>query len=55
MVHVFTKLNLKQVLNRFRKSGMKATKSEMMQMHDKVVFHPIKGEQSTKKQRKTEH
>ena len=30
---------------------MKDTKSEMQQMHDKVVFHPITGEQLTKKQK----
>ena len=30
---------------------MKAAKSEMQQMHDKVVFHPIKGEQLTRKQK----
>ena len=49
MVHIFTQLNLKQVLKRFGKTGMKATKSEMQQMHNKVVFHPIKGDQITKK------
>ena len=43
MVHVFTHLNLKQGLNRLGEAGMKATKSEMHQMLDKVIFHPIKG------------
>ena len=51
MVHVFTQLNLKQGLKIFGNKGMKATKSEMQQMHDKVVFHPIKGEQLTNKQK----
>ena len=31
---------------------MKATKSEMQQVHDRVVFHPIKVEQLNKKQKK---
>ena len=53
VVHVFKHLNLKQGLKRFVEAGMKATKSEMQQMHNKVVFHPIKGGQLTKK--KTEH
>ena len=41
-VHVFTQLNLKQGLKRFGTEGIKATKSEMQQMHDKLVFHTIK-------------
>ena len=51
MVHVFSQLNLKQGLKIFGKAVMKAAKSEMQQMHDKVVFHPIKGEQLTRKQK----
>ena len=51
MVHVFTQLNLNQGLKIFGNKGMKATKSEMQQMHDKVVFRLIKGEQLTKKQK----
>ena len=45
MVHVLTQLNLKQGLQRFENEGIKATKSEMQQIHDKVVFHLIKGKQ----------
>ena len=48
MVHVFTKINIKQVLKRFVNEGIKATKLEMQQMNDKVVFRPIKGEQLTR-------
>ena len=51
MVHVFTQPNLKQGLKIFGNAEMKANKSEMHQMHNKVVFHPIKGEQLTKKQK----
>ena len=51
MVHVFTQLNLKQGLKRFGNAVMKYTKSEMHQIHDKVVFHLIKGGQLTKKQK----
>ena len=47
MVHVFTKINIKQVLKRFVNEGIKATKLEMQQMNDKVVFHPIKVKQLT--------
>ena len=54
VVHVFTQLNLNQGLKRFLNVGMKATNSEMQQMHDKVVLHPIKGGQLTNK-KKTEH
>ena len=49
MVQVFTHLNLKQVLKRFRNAVMKATKSEVQQIHDKAVFHPIKGENLQRK------
>ena len=45
MVHIFTQLNLKQGLKRFGNEGIKATNSEMQKMHNKVVFHPIKGKQ----------
>ena len=51
MVHVFTQLNLKQGLKIFGNEGIKATKAEMKKIHDKVVFHPIKGKQLTKKQK----
>ena len=51
MVHIFTQLNLNQGLRIFGGKGMKATKSEIQQIYDKVVFHPIKGEQLTKKQK----
>ena len=51
IVHVFTQLNLNQVLKIFANEEMKATKSETQQVHDKVVFRPIKGEQLTKKQK----
>ena len=54
MVHVFTQMNLNQGLKIFGNAGMKATKSEIQQMHDKVLLHPIKGEQLTNKQN-TEH
>ena len=50
-VHVFTNLNLDQGLKIFENVGMKATKSEMQKMINKVVSHPIKGEQLTKKQK----
>ena len=42
MVHIFTQLNLKQGLKKFGNEGIKATKSEMKQMHDNVVLHPIR-------------
>ena len=51
MVHIFAQLNQKQGLKRFENEGITATKSEMQQMHDKVVFCPIKGEQLTKIQK----
>ena len=51
MVHLFTQLNLKQGLKIFENERIKATKSEMQQMHDKVVFHLIKGEQLTMRQK----
>ena len=51
MVQVFIELNLNQVLKIFVSERMKATKSEMQQVHYKVVFHPIKGEQLAKKQK----
>ena len=47
MVHVLTQLNLKKGLKTFGDEGIKATKSEMKKMHDKVVFHPIRGEELT--------
>ena len=52
MVHIFKQLNLKQGMKIFGSKGMKATKSEIQQMNGKVMFHPIKGEQLTKKQKK---
>ena len=51
MVHIFTQLNLKKVLKRFGNEVIKATESEMQQMHDKVVFHPIKVKQLTRIQK----
>ena len=51
MVQVFIELNLNQVLKIFVSERIKANKSEMQQVHDKVVFHPIKGEQLAKKQK----
>ena len=48
MVHIFIQLNIKQGLKRFVNVLIKATKSEMQKMNDKVVFHPIKGEQLTR-------
>ena len=48
MVHVFTQLTLKEGLKRFGNEVIKATKSEMQQMHDKVVFHMIEGKRLTK-------
>ena len=48
MVHVFPQLNPKQGLKQFGNEGIKATKSDMQKMHDKVVFHPIKGKQLTR-------
>ena len=51
MVHVFTQLNLNQGFKRFGNAKNNATKSEMQQMHNTVVFHLIKGGQLTKKQK----
>ena len=51
MVHVFAQLNLKQGLKRFGSKRMKVTKSEIHKIYDKVVFHPIKGKQITKKKK----
>ena len=51
MVHVFTQLELKQGLRIFGNEGMKATNSEMQQIHNKVVFRLIKGKQLIKKQK----
>ena len=50
MVRVFIQLNLKKGLKIFGNEVMKAPKSEMHQMHDKVVFHSIRDKQLTKKQ-----
>ena len=51
MVHVFTQLNLKQGLKKFGKAVVRATKSEMQKIQYKVVLHPIRGEQLTRKQK----
>ena len=51
MVHVIKQMNLKQGLKIFGSKGMKAAKSKIQKIHDNVMFHPIKGEQFTKKQK----
>ena len=51
MFHVFTQLNLKKGPKIFGNEVMKATKSKMQQMHNKLVFHPIKDKQLTRIQK----